>query len=168
MEFDKVIRERTAVRRFSSKKVNKSDIDKILEAGNLAPTAKNLQPHKIFIIESEEGLKKIDECSPCRYNAPVVILVCGDKNVAFKKSNYSTYEMDSCIVATHMMLETTNLGLGSIWVEMFDEKKIKELFNLDEDMEPICLLPIGYKDDEYTYSQNHLKRKDLDEIVKYC
>ena len=59
MEFEKVIRERTATRKFSNKLVEKDIIDKILEAGRIAPTAKNLQPIKIYVVQSEEGLKKL-------------------------------------------------------------------------------------------------------------
>ena len=62
--------------------------------------------------------------------------------------NYSTYEIDACIVATHMMLEATNLGIDNIWIEMFDKNKLKQVFNLGDNIEPICLLPIGYRSDE--------------------
>lgn len=114
MEFDEVIRKRTATRKFSDKLMERNKLDNILEAGRLAPTAKNFQPIKIYIVESRQGLEQIDEVSPCRYNAPTVLIVCGDKDRAFKKGNYSTYEMDACIVATHMMLEATNQGIDNI------------------------------------------------------
>ena len=167
MEYDKVIRLRTATRKFSEKEVDKELINKILEAGNLAPTAKNNQPQKIYVVTSLDGLKKIDEVSLCRYNAPCVFIVCSDKDIAFKKGDYSTYEMDATIVATHMMLEATNLGVDNIWVEMFDNKKLKEVFNLSENIEPIMLLPIGYKSSDYQCNPLHNIRKDLSEIVEY-
>lgn len=63
------------------------------------------------------------------------------------------------------MLEATNIGIGSIWVDMFDRDKIKELFNIEE--EPVCLMPIGYKQDDYIESINHNNRKPLEEIAKY-
>ena len=58
--------------------------------------------------------------------------------------------MDACIVATHMMLEATNIGVDNIWIEMFDKQELIKQFNLEEDIEPICLIPIGYKADYYT------------------
>ena len=167
MSFEDVVKMRTAVRKFKDEKIKKEELDKILDAGRLAPTAKNIQPQKIFVVESIEGLNKIDECSPCRYGAPIVLLVCSDKSAAFSMGNHSTYEMDASIVATFLMLAATSLNIGSIWVEMFDANKIKELFNLDENIEPICLLPIGYKADDYTFSMNHNVRKGLSETVKY-
>ena len=166
MEFNDVIKNRIAVRKFSSKKVERDKIMQILEAGRLAPTAKNNQPQKILVVTEEENLKKIDEITPCRYNAPTVLIVCSNKDEAFKKDNYSTYEMDACIVATHMMLEATNLGLGSVWVELFDKELLKQKFNLDSNIEPICLLMIGYKTDNY-FNPMHEIRKDLSETVLY-
>ena len=75
MEFEKVIKERFSVRKFKDDKVSEELIQKILEAGNLAPTAKNYQPQKIYVVMSKEGLEKIDKASPCRYNAPVCLIV---------------------------------------------------------------------------------------------
>ena len=167
MNYDLIVKKREAVRMFKSDKLDREIINKILDYGRLAPTAKNLQPQKIYVIESEDGIKKIDECTPCRYNAPVVLLVCCDKNIAWSKGNYDTCDMDGSIVATFMMLGATSLGIDTIWVKMFDENKIKELFELDDNIVPICLMPIGYRKPEYKGSINHNNRKDLKEIVKF-
>ncbi len=167
MEFEKVIRERFSVRKFKNDNIQDDQINKILEAGNLAPTAKNNQPQKIYVVKSKEGLEKIDMASPCRYNAPVCLIVASDKNIAWSKGDYSTYEMDACIVATHMMLEATNIGLDNIWIEMFDKEILKQEFNLQENIEPICLIPLGYKTDDCKPSPMHNARKDLSEIVEY-
>ncbi len=167
MEFEKVIRERFSARKFKDELISDELVNKILEAGNLAPTAKNNQPQKIYVVKSKEGLDKIDKASPCRYNAPVCLIVASDKNIAWSKENYSTYEMDACIVATHMMLEVTNIGVDNIWIEMFDKDTLKQEFNLEENIEPICLIPLGYKTDDCKPSPMHNKRKNLSEIVVY-
>ena len=167
MEFEKVIRERFSVRKFKNDKIQDELLNKILEAGNLAPTAKNSQPQKIYVVKSKEGLEKIDKASPCRYNAPVCVIVASDKSIAWSKDDYSTYEMDACIVATHMMLEATNLGIDNIWVEMFDKNVLRQEFNLGENIEPICLIPLGYKTDDCMPSPMHNTRKDLSQIVEY-
>ena len=75
--------------------------------------------------------------------------------------------MDSCIVATHMMLEATNVGVQNIWVEMFDENVLREEFNLPENLVPICLLPMGYEEENLPVNPNHMSRKPLEEIVEY-
>lgn len=166
-DFETVIRNRTATRKFKDKKIEDEKINKILEAGRLAPTAKNLQPQKIYVANSEEALRKIDEISPCRYGAPTVLIVCSDKNIAWSKDNYSTYEMDACIVATHLMLEATNIGIDNIWIEMFDKEKLKKEFKLEDNIEPICLIPLGYASDDYAGNPLHNKRKDLKDIVEF-
>lgn len=167
MEFENVIIERKSTRKFSNKPIEKEKLDKILEAGRIAPTAKNIQPVKIFVIQSKDGLNKIDKASPCRYGSQTVLLVCGDVDEAFSKDDHSTYEIDSCIVATHMILEATNIGIDNIWIDMFDRKIIKEEFNIPQNLIPVCLLPLGYKSKLCPPSMWHNKRKNIDELVEY-
>ena len=167
MEFENVIRKRTAVRKFSDKTLEQEKLDKILEAGRLATTAKNNQPFKIYVVNNEEGLLKIDNASRCRYGAKTVLIVCGNTEEAYHKENYSTYEMDSCIVATHMMLEATNIGVDNIWIELFDENILRENFNIPSEYIPVCLLPLGYKAIDCPINPLHKKRKNIKEIVEY-
>jgi len=167
MDFEDVIKERKSTRNFSDRKISQEELNKILEAGRIAPTAKNNQPIKIYVIQSEDGLAKIDNASPCRYGAPTVLLVCGDKEKAFFREGHSTYEVDSCIVATHMMLEATNIGIDNIWVDMFDRNIAREEFNIPENLIPVCLLPMGYKSEICPSSPNHMNRKNINQIVEY-
>ena len=167
MEFEKVIRDRKATRKFSQKIVEKEILDKILEAGRIAPTAKNLQPIKIYVVISREGLQKMDDVTPCRYGAPIVIIVCGDKEKSYKKGDVPIYQMDASIVATHMMLEATNLGVDNIWVEMFDSDLLSKKFDIPSNLVPVCLLPIGYKSKLCPPSPFHKIRKNIDKIVEY-
>ncbi len=167
MEFEKVIRDRMAIRKFSNEKISDEIINKILEAGRVAPTAKNLQPIKIYVVESEEGLEKIDKATRCRYGAKTVLIICGNKEEAYHKGDYSTYEMDSCIVNTHMMLEATNLEVDNIWIEAFEESILREEFNIPTEFIPVCLLPLGYKTEDCPINPLHEKRKNIEEIVEY-
>ncbi len=167
MEFEKVIKERCSIRKFSDKLVSDDLLNKILIAGNFAPTAKNIQPQKIYVIRSNDYLEKIDMVTPCRYNAKICLLVCSNKDIAYKKDDYSTYEMDAVICATHMMLEATNLEVDNIWIENFDKNKTKELFNLSDGIIPICIINLGYRAIDYTENPMHNVRKELDEIVEY-
>ncbi|MEE0282999.1 MAG: nitroreductase family protein, partial [Lachnospiraceae bacterium] len=106
MEFSEVIKNRYSCKKFSDKEVEKEKLDQILEAGRLAPTAKNLQEQHIYVVQSEKGLAAIDKVTPCRYHAPMVLVV------AYNKNNVFTYPggkrdsgiEDASIVATHMML----------------------------------------------------------------
>jgi nitroreductase len=167
MEFEEIIRKRTSVRKFSDKDLEKEKLNKILEAGRLAPTAKNNQPFKIYVVNSEDGLAKIDNASRCRYGAKTVLIVCGNKEEAYHKDDYSTYEMDSCIVATHMMLEATNIGVDNIWIESFDENILRDEFNIPSEYIPVCLLPLGYKAVDCPINPLHERRKNIEDIVEY-
>ena len=167
MEFNEVIKKREATRMFSSKEIEKEKLDKVLEAGRIAPTAKNIQPIKIYVVSSKSGIEKLDKASHGRYGAPTVLVVCGNIDEAFMKGTHSTYEIDASITATHMMLEATNQGLGSIWIEMFDEEALRKELNIPTNLIPVCLIPIGYRDENCPDSPRHNLRKDIDEIIEY-
>lgn len=115
MDLMNLFKERHSVRKFSDKKVEKEKIDAILEAGRLAPTAVNFQPQRICVLESDESLLKLKDCTRYHFDAPLAIIVCYDNTVSWKRSydNKDMGEVDASIVATHMMLEVTNLGLGT-------------------------------------------------------
>lgn len=167
MDFEDIIRKRTSVRKFSDKKLEQEKLDRILEAGRLAPTAKNSQPIKIYVIQSNEGVMKLDKATRCRYGAETILIICGNKDDAYHKGTYTTYEMDSCIVGTHMMLEATNLGVDNIWVESFDENILREVFNIPDELTPVLLMPLGYKAEDCPINPLHDKRKALEEIIEY-
>ena len=83
MEFTKIIENRYSCKDYTDKQVEKEKLTKILEAERVAPTAKNLQEQKIYVVQSKEYLAKIDACTPCRYHAPTVLVVTYDKNNVF-------------------------------------------------------------------------------------
>ena len=166
MEFEQVIRDRFAARKYTTQSIEPEKLNAVLEAWRLAPTAKNIQPIKIYIVKSEEWLTKIDKASPCRYWAPTVLLVCGDKEAAFEFNGHSTYEVDASIVATHMMLEATNQCLGNIWIDLFDRDVIREEFDIPENLQPVCLLLMGYQTENCPMNPMHNQRKNLSEIVE--
>lgn len=115
MEFKEVIKTRFSCRKYSDKKIEREKLDAILEAGRLAPTAKNLQEQHIYVVQSEEMLARIDKVTPCRYGAPTVLVVAFDKNNVFTypgEKRDSGVE-DATIVATHMILAAADEGLGS-------------------------------------------------------
>ena len=167
MEFIDVVNKRESTRKFSDLVVSDDILTKILEVGRVAPTAKNNQPYKIIVVRSSEGIEKIDRCTACRYNANAVLIICGDKNIAWTNGVESSVEMDASIVATHIMLGATNYGVDNIWIKLFDKEKIKEEFNLDDNLEVVCLMPFGYRSEDYAGSIWHNDRKSLDEVVSY-
>ena len=166
INFDQLIKKRFATRSFKSDNIRDELIRVIVEAGIAAPTAKNNQPEIIYVVRSEDGLAKIDKLTPCRYNAPVCMIVCADKDVAYRNGDFSTYQIDASIVATHMILEATNLGINSCWVQSFDASAVKEIFEIEDNIEPVCILNFGYKTDACTPSPMHNERKDYFEVAR--
>lgn len=167
MEFEKLIHTRYSVRSFKNMPVEKEKLDKILEAGRVAPTACNNQPQRIRIITGAE-LAKVDECTPCRFGAPLVLLVCYDKSITWRNkfdAQVNSGETDTAIVVDYMMLQAWDLGIGSCWVQYFDPKKTKEVFKLPDNLVPASFLPIGYAADDCKTSNNFGKRVPLKDLV---
>lgn len=169
MDFLKLAKMRYSVRKFKTIEVEKEKLELILEAAKLAPTACNFQPQRVLVIKSKEGLEKLKSCTRHHFNAPLAILICYDKSVSWKRKydGYESGDIDASIITTHMMLEITNLGLGSTWVGDFDPQKIKSEFNIPNNYVPVALLPIGYESDDSLPNPNHEKRLELNQIVSY-
>ncbi|MBE6049295.1 MAG: nitroreductase [Clostridium sp.] len=165
--FLELVQSRYSVRKFSDKEVEREKIDKILRAGQVAPTACNLQPQRILVINSKEAINKFRKCTECHFNAPLAILVCHDKDKAWKRSydGKSSGDIDASIVTTHMMLEAFNLGIGSTWVMHFIPEAIREEFNLPENYEATSILVMGYPAEDAKPFPGHADKKNLEETV---
>ena len=167
MDFLELAKERYSVRKMKSEKIKKEDLDKILEAARLSPTAKNLQRERLLVINTEEGIEKIKQCTECDFGATTIVVISYEKDDEQNESEFSRKYglIDTGIVATHMCLEATNLGLGTTMVGLFDRELTKKLFNIPAKYQPELLLPIGYIDRKPSIL--HERRKGIEEIVKY-
>lgn len=169
MDFLQLAKDRYSCKSFSGEALEKEKLDKILEAGNLAPTAKNLQGQRIYVVQSEEGLAKFDELTPCRYEAPTVLMVAinTEETFTYPGDKYDSGLEDISIVASHMVLAAASMGVDSCWVNFFDPDKAKEAFDLPENEIPYILIDLGYAEEGTEPKANHFSRKDLEETVKY-
>lgn len=168
MEFMDLAKARFSLRSYSDREVEPEKLTKILEAGRIAPTAKNNQPQRIYVLQGESITKAV-KASRCTFGAPVVLVICYDKNDAavLPMNSVNFGFVDASIVITQMMLQATELGLGSCWIGLFDEKIIRETLELPDDYVPVALLPLGYAADVATPSERHHDRKPLEQTVKY-
>lgn len=169
MEFSEVVKNRYSCKSYDGRKVEPEKLEKILEAGRLAPTAKNLQEQHIYVIQSEEGLAKVDLVTPCRYNAGTCLLVAFDKNNVYTYPNSSRESgvEDAAIVATHLMLAAANEGVDSCWLNCIDIEKIHAEFGLPGNEEVLMILDLGYATEGAGPLANHGNRKPLSETVSY-
>lgn len=167
MEFTDVIKNRYSCKKYSDRAVEEDKLTAILEAGRVAPTAKNLQEQHVYVLQSAQALEKFDSLTPCRYGAPTVLLV------AFNSENVYSYPggkrnsgiEDASIVATHMILAATNEGVDSCWVNRLDPEGAARVFDLPAGEVVLCAMGLGYAAEGVGPLPNHFSRKDLDETV---
>ena len=166
MEFPDVIKKRYSVRAYKGDPVEKKKLEKVLEAGRLAPTAVNYQPFKLVVIKTagrDDELKRIYPAEWFR-KAPYVIGVCTIRSEAWTRRDGKSYvDVDGAIVMDHIILAATSLGLGTCWIGAFNPDAAREVLALPDDVEPLVFTPLGYAADEPRVKM----RKSLDELVKY-
>ena len=157
---------RYSCRGFSHRAVSAAKIRKVLEAGRLAPSAKNLQPVHVWVVCSEEALAKLRIVHTC-YDAPVVFLVGYKTSAAWVRpvDGKNSAEMDAAIVGTHMMLAATDMELDSVWIGSFDPAPLHELFPETEGYEIAFLLPIGHAAAHVEPSPMHSERQELESFA---
>lgn len=170
MDFLTLAKERYSCRYFDKERpVEQEKIDKILEVARLAPTGRNSQSQRILVLTDKEQLEKLSGCTQYGWGAPLVMIICYDKNECWHRDidDFNGGAQDICIVTTHMMLEVTDLGLGSTWVGAFDPFKAREIYNIPENLEVAAILPIGYPSETAHPSRLHNDRKPVEEIAFY-
>ena len=170
MDFATLSAARYSLRKFSAQPVEAEKLNLILEAGRNAPTAKNLQPQRIFVMQSPEALEKIDGCVECHFHPPVVLVVAYDAKAAWDREidGKNHGEIDASLATAQMMLQAAELGLGTTYVGMFDPEKIHAAFPAQfEGLTPIAVLPLGYPAENAHPSRLHTSRKPAEELISF-
>ena len=120
-------------------------------------------------LDSKEKIENLSKCTPYGWGAPLVFIICYDKNVSWKRKYDLKDEgiVDASIVTTHMMFEAYSLGLGSTWVGAFDPMKVREVYDIPKNYEIVSILPVGYPSEESRPSAMHNKRNEIDSFTFY-
>lgn len=169
MEFNKLISDRYSVRKFKPEHLPQDIIDKILEAGHKAPTGCNYQPQRILVLNSEQSISKLRDCTKCHFNAPTAMLICHNADESWKRpydGALSSY-VDAAIVTTYMMLAAHEEGVGCCWVMHFDPLAMRKKFNIPDNTEPVALLVMGYPSADAEPLELHFKSRPMEDIVFY-
>jgi len=165
MEFQDLIRRRYSVRAYSQEPVAEEAIERILEAGRLAPTAANRQPFRIVVLRSAdraEGLRRVYARGWFR-DAPYVLCVCGVPAEAWvRRDGRSHLDIDAAIVMDHMVLAATDEGLGTCWIANFDAAAAREVFEARPDEVPLLLTTLGHAAD----APGPKERRPLADLVR--
>lgn len=167
MEFSELISVRYSVRAYRPDTVEEEKLTAILEAARLAPTAANRQPIQLIVMHTAGREKEIGKIyrKPWFVQAPLVICVCAISSQAWVRESdrFNARLIDATIVADHLILAATNLGLGTCWIAAFNVDAARSVLNLPEDAEPVIFTPLGYPADQPAPKT----RKPLNELVRY-
>ncbi len=168
MEYYDVILARKSVRKYDPEPIPEKTLKKILEAGRIAPSAKNIQPWRFIVVKDPEMKKKVAEaCNNQLFMAAADVIVCGCglEKIAYGRmgGHLNSYPIDLAIALDHMILAATSEGLGTCWIGAFNEEAVKQALGIPQDVRVVALTPIGYPAER----AKERPRKDLKEIVSY-
>jgi len=166
MEFQALIRSRQSVRAYTPEPVPDPVLQRILEAGRLAPTAANRQAFGIVVARTEGREEELGRLYRRAWfiQAPLVLAVCALPARAWRHEDGTSMAMvDAAIVMDHLILAAADEGLGTCWIAHFNKTEARKAFDLPDDVEPVVLTPLGHPAD----SPRPKKRKPLEELVHH-
>jgi nitroreductase len=171
MDFFDLITNRESIRDYDPEKaVEAVKLNKIIEAGRLAPSAANRQPWRFYVVSSDENLAKIRKCYSKSWfgDAPHVLIVAGKRKAAWTRAadGYNALETDLTIAMDHIILAAESLGVGTCWIAAFDPDELKKTGILSGDEEVFAITPLGYQKKDFKKSGNK-NRKPFAEVVKF-
>lgn len=168
--FTQLAQARFSVRKYTDRPVEKEKLEQVLEAARLAPTAKNQQPQRIYVLQSPEALDKLATLTHCAYGARTVLLFAYDENAEWKnplQAGIHSGVEDVSIAATYVMLRATELGLSTTWCNYFPNSALEAAFGLPPSERAVLVMPIGYKAEDAVPAAAHTLSKPLGEMVAF-
>jgi nitroreductase len=171
-----LIRRRQSERSYLDRPVEKEKLERILEAGRMAPSACNAQPWKFIVVDQPELLSDIAEAASAKLLgmntfvalAPVLIVIVREKpnfssriGAGIKKKDYSL--IDIGIASENICLQAKAEGLGTCILGWFDEEKVRNLLGVPRGKRIGLIITLGYPSKEY----REKKRKSPDEIIAW-
>ena len=181
MNVYEAILSRKSIRSYDTKQLEDDKLDKILEAGRLAPSWQNKQCWQYVVVKDKDTIGKlalksglISKSNFFIKDAPVVIVACANPNDSGHLNGQDYYLVDVAISFQQMMLAAWEMGIGSCWLGAFNDKKVQEILGIPEKLKVVALSPFGYpKDKDSLYAKaiktfaGSKKRKDIEKIVHW-
>ena len=178
MDVIKAIEERRSIRKYSDSPVEEEKLQAVLEAIRMAPSWANYQCWRTVIVKDKSAKQKISDLSyvesffaPKGYKsnpsmkalaeAPVVIVLCADPSQSGVLWGQNYYLVDAGLAAQNLMLAACGQGLGTVFVGVYDEEKLKSLLHVPDAIRIVGLFPLGYPKEEKKAGP---ARKPLQEI----
>jgi nitroreductase len=166
MDVSEAIQKRRSVRKYQTRNIENDKLDRVLEAGRLAPSARNLQEWRFVVVRDGGRRKRLAEAAKGQTfvgEAPVVIAACATVTDYVMTCGQLTYPIDLAIAVEHMVLAAAAEGLGTCWIGAFYEEEVKKVLNIPPEVRVVALLPLGYPDE----SPAPRPRKEMKEIVAF-
>ncbi len=167
MDIDRCIKTRRSVRRYLKKDIKFDKLTDILDAIRYAPSSGNLQNWRIIVVKDEETKKKIAEASADQLwmaDAPVILVICNDKSEIARMypKHADTFSIQNIAAGIqNMLLKANSLGIDSCWIGSYNDKRIKTLLRIPENISIDAILTLGYAADK----EEMPKRIDLENIT---
>lgn len=166
MDIHQIIKNRYSVRAYKPDPVPEKSLEKVLQAGRLAPSGKNMQPWKFIVVQDENKRKELAEASRQQYfiaQAPVVIVAVALDPEHIMSCDVPAYAVNLAIAVDHMTLAAVEQGLGTCWIGAFDQNQVRKVLNIPDKYKVVTLFPLGFPAGQ----PGSKIRKDLKEIVCY-
>ncbi|MCF7912124.1 MAG: nitroreductase family protein [Candidatus Cloacimonetes bacterium] len=155
MELHEIILSRHSVRDFSEEPIKDSELEIILEAGRLAPSAQNRQCWRYIVLQDRSNIKSfarhIGLLGTVNFfiaGAPVVIVACAEPKRSTKLNGQDYYLVDTAISFQQMMLAAWSLGIGSCWLAAFNEGSVRKYLGIPDNIRVVGISPFGYPRDK--------------------
>lgn len=166
MELMEAIRTRRSIRHYRDQAVAAERIEKILEAGRLAPSARNAQEWRFVVVQAAAVRQQLMEAASFQSfvaEAPVVIAACAETDERMMQCGQLAYPIDVAIALEHIALKAVAEGLGTCWVGAFDASRVQTILGIPENIRVVQLMTLGYP----AKTPAPRPRKNLREIVRF-
>ena len=170
MDFLELAKKRYSVRKYDDRPVEKEKIDLLIEAAMAAPTAKNIQPQRIYVLQSEEAVAKVAALSPCTFGAKALLVFTYSLDEEWHnplEEGIRSGIEDVSIVATHVMMEAEDLGLGTCWCNFFPNSELEKALGIPENEKSVLFMTLGYPAEDSRPGPLHEPCRPAEEVVKY-
>lgn len=161
-----IIRERRSVRRYREDPIPDEVFRRVMEAARLAPSGKNLQPWKFIAVRAADTKRRLAEAARGQMfiaRAPVILVACAFPERSYQRQGgyMQSWPIDVACAIDHLMLQACEEGLGTCWIGAFEEREVKPLLDIPEEVRVVALTPLGWPDEK----PRDRGRLPLDEIL---
>lgn len=172
MQFYDVIENRKSIKKYKGTQLDRERLIKMINAAMMSPSWKNATPYKFILVDKDDLkerlanaiMNKTNDASEAVSNAPMTAIIVADPNTSGNVEGKDYYLVDSAIAMEHFILAATEEGYGTCWIGAFDEKKVKEILAIPDNLRVVALTPIGIPQEGEEEKPHHSK-KDLDSFV---